>query len=68
MLKVGDKVECTRMAADSFYRAIRGTVVALRNGHAEIEATEVMSKWDRTFEQHPGSCATSALVQNCRVI
>jgi hypothetical protein len=59
-IRLGSRVKAVRMAPDSFYRQVIGTVTDIRNGYVEIDATEVMSKWDRSFERHPTSCRTSA--------
>lgn len=62
--QVGQEVIATRMAPDSFYRQVRGTVTAIRNGFVCINATQVISKWGKTWEKHPTSCATSAKIEH----
>ncbi len=61
---IGQEVIATQMASDSFYRQVRGIVTAIRNGFVHINATRVISKWSKTWEQHPTSCATSAKIEN----
>ena len=63
-IQIGSRVKAVKMAEDSFYRQVIGTVTGIRNGFVQIDATEVMTKWDRHFEQHPTSCATSARIEN----
>jgi hypothetical protein len=63
-LGIGQEVIATKMASDSFYKQVRGTVTGIRNGFVEIKATKVISKWDDSWEDHPSSCATSAKIEN----
>lgn len=54
--EIGTMIEATR-PADSFYKRVRGIVTGHRNGRIQIEATEVISKWDTDWTKHPTSCA-----------
>jgi hypothetical protein len=63
-INVGDTVETIRMSGDSFYKHVRGTVTAIRNGWASIDATQVIDKWSTDWAAHPTSCATSAKLDN----
>ena len=65
---VGTKVKATRMGQDSFYKQVIGTVKYVRNGFVGIDATLVMSRWSKTFEPHPTSCATSARIEDVVVV
>ena len=53
---IGTRIEATR-PADSFYKRVRGVVTGYRNGFVQISADEVISKWGKTWEKHPSSCA-----------
>lgn len=66
-IKIGDKVEAT-MSSDSFYKKARGVVTEIKNGFVSFEATQVISKWSKTWENHPTSCATSAKICNVKII
>jgi len=61
-IEIGSKVKAVRMAQDSFYKQVIGTVTDIRNGYVHIRATQVMDKWSKRFEAHPTSCATSAKI------
>lgn len=54
--QIGTKIEATR-PADSFYKKVRGTVTGYRNGFIMIQASEVISKWESKWSEHPTSCA-----------
>jgi hypothetical protein len=57
---IGDIVETVRMCDTSFYKQVRGTVTAIRNGWASIDATQVIDNWSTDWTPHPTSCATGA--------
>jgi hypothetical protein len=59
-MEIGTKVMATKMAQDSFYRQVFGTVEYVRNGYVGIRATMVMSKWDNKLKPPPTSCLTAA--------
>jgi hypothetical protein len=61
---IGDTVETVRMSEDSFYKQVRGTVTAIRNGRASIDASRVIDRWSTDWATHPTSCATSAKLEN----
>ena len=63
-LQIGQRVHAVKMAPDSFYLQVRGTLTGIRNGFAQIEATEVMDRGSKKWKEHPTSCATSAKVEN----
>lgn len=63
-INIGDTVEAVRMPGDSFYLQIRGTVVALRNGWATVQASEVKDRWSREWAKHPTFCAASCRVED----
>ena len=63
-VQIGQRVKAVRMAKDSFYRQVIGTVTAIRNGYAQIEADTVMDRWSDSFERHPGTCSTAALLSD----
>jgi hypothetical protein len=58
-MNIGDKVKA-KLPDGSFYKAVVGTITAIKNGYVHIDATEVMSIWDDKLEKHPTSCACSA--------
>jgi hypothetical protein len=60
-MNIGDKVKA-KMPSSSFYKAVIGTVTAVRNGYVHINTTEVMSAWDDKFTEYPTSCTCSAKV------
>jgi len=57
-IQVGGKVKAVKMASDSFYKQVIGSVTEIRNGFASIQTTEVMDKWSKSFVVH--SCTTAA--------
>lgn len=61
---IGKIVECHDMPDGSFYTAVRGELVAVKNGWATIRATEVIDRWNILFQRHPSSCMTSVLAKN----
>lgn len=61
---IGQTVECHAMPAGSFYTAVRGTVEKVSGDWVTIRATEVIDRWSITFQTHPSSCMTSALLKN----
>lgn len=64
-IKLGDKVKAIKMADDSFYKQVIGTVEYIRNGFVGIKATIVMDKWSDNFKEHPcEGCSTSAKIEN----
>lgn len=63
--KIGQNIIANKMASDSFYKKVIGTVTSVRNGFVQIDATIVMSKWENEFKKHPTSCATSAKIEDC---
>lgn len=63
-LKIGQRVEITKMAKDSFYVRVRGEVTEVRNGFISVVADEVMDRWSRTWEKHPSSCRTGGRKEN----
>lgn len=63
-MEIGTKVLATKMAQDSFYKQVAGTVEYVRNGYVGIRATMVMSKWDKKLQPHPTSCLTAARIQD----
>ena len=63
-MEIGTKVLATKMATDSFYKQVAGTVDYVRNGRVGIIATMVMSKWDNEMQPHPTSCRTSARIED----
>lgn len=56
MPAIGTRIEAT-CAPDSFYKKVRGIVTGHRNGRVQMKADEVISKWGKTWEKHPTSCA-----------
>lgn len=65
---VGKTVECHAMPEGSFYHAVRGTVEAVKNGWASVRATEVIDRWNITWQRHPSSCMTSVKIVNLEII
>jgi len=59
-MKIGDRVHAHRMASDSFYKQVIGTLVDVKNGYAVIDADTVMDRWSMSFDRHPSNCRTSA--------
>jgi len=64
---IGKIVECHEMPEGSFYNAVRGELVEVKNGWASIRATEVIDRWNILFQKHPSSCMTSARVENIKL-
>ena len=64
--QIGQKVESTRMGSSSFYKRVRGTVTDIRNGFVEIDATEVIDRWSKSWERHPLSdgCSCAARIED----
>lgn len=65
-MEIGTRVIATRMATDSFYKQVIGTLTGIKNGFAEIEADTVMDKWSTTFSKHPSTCRTSARLEHVK--
>lgn len=59
---IGTTIEATR-PADSFYKRVRGIVTAHCNGRIQIQATEVISKWDTEWSKHPNSCSMGVFLR-----
>ncbi len=67
-IEIGTRVHATRMANDSFYKQVIGTLVEIKNGFAVIKADRVMDKCSTAFEAHPSTCTTSARVDDVVVV
>lgn len=67
-MKIGDMARAEVMAADSFYKKVEGVISNIKNGWVHIQATRVISKWSKEWEDHPTSCATSAKIENVVVV
>jgi len=63
-MQVGQRVEAVKMASDSFYKKVIGTVTKIENGFVSIDADIVMSKWDDEYQKHPTFCSTAARIEN----
>ena len=66
-IKIGDKVLAVKMPEDSFYKQVIGTVTAIKNGFASIDATMVLAKNTNKFEEHPTKCSTSTKLENITI-
>ena len=62
--QIGQKVMAVKMAADSNYLQVVGTVTEIRSGFAQINATEVLDRFSKKWKQHPTSCGCSAKIEN----
>lgn len=67
-MKIGDFVRTEKMASDSFYEKVQGVITDIRNGRAWIDATWVILKEEAEWRKHPGTCSTSAKLEDCRVV
>lgn len=61
--EIGQQVHATKMASDSFYLEVKGTVTGIRNGYVQINATEVKDRWSKKWKQHPTACATACKIE-----
>lgn len=61
--QIGQQVHATKMATDSFYLEVKGTVTGIRNGYVLIDATEVKDRWSKKWEKHPTSCSTACKIE-----
>lgn len=66
-IKIGDSVLANKMSEDSFYKQVIGTVTAIKNGFASIDATMVLAKGADKFEEHPTKCSTSTKIENITI-
>lgn len=68
-IMLGKRVEANITVNDSFYKSVRGIVTRVQaNGWVNIQADEVIDKWSETWEMHPTTCATSAKIENTKLI
>jgi len=62
---IGQTIEATVNAPDSFYKRVIGKIVEIKsNGFIQIQATMVISKWSDSWKEHPTSCGMAIKPQN----
>jgi hypothetical protein len=67
-MQIGTQVKATIRSTDSFYKAVIGELVEVKNGWAKVRATQVMDKWSKSFEQHPTSCLVHAYERDLEAV